>query len=177
MYKKGEIDQSQYINDIKECTIKMRHVLPVLKITIQMNVISSLFVLIILLFFPLLNTYHNHIIYYIVLVSMFLLQVSLLIYLRRKAMDFKEIRKSVFHKWTWLMDNSEWGKARRRSIHKGFTEIERNVINDYYAVISSKFSPYSSKNYYSLSMKFSKIIILLIVYFAFVRLLKIIFGF
>ena len=114
---------------------------------------------------------------YIVLVSMFLLQVSLLRYLRRKAMDFMEIRKSVYHKWTWLMDNSEWGKARRRSIHKGFTEIERNVINDYYAVISSKFSPYSSKNYYSLSMKFSKIIILLIVYFAFVRLLRIIFGF
>ena len=122
MDKNDEIDRMRYINDIKECTVKLRNILSVLKMSILMNVISSFFILVIIIFFPLVDSYRHHIIYYFVLICMLLLQVYLSRYLKIKAIEFKIISKSVFYKWTRLMDNAEWGGSRRRAIYKGLTK-------------------------------------------------------
>lgn len=170
MDKNDEIDRKRYINDIKECTLKLRNTLSVLKMSILMNVISSFFVLVIIIFFPLVDSYRHHIVYYFVLTCMLLLQVYLSKYLKNKAMEFKIISKSVFSKWTRLMDNAEWGESRRKAIHKGLSIDEFKAINEYYEVISSKFSPTNYRSYIYLSRRFSSAIILLIIVLALVRL-------
>lgn len=174
MDNNDEIDRIRYINDIKECTLKLRKILSVLKMSILMNVISSFFILVIIVFFPLVDSYRHNIIYYFVLTCMLFLQVYLSRYLKKKAKEFKTISKSVFSKWTRLMDNAEWGGSRRRAIHKGLTINECKAINDYYEVISSKFSPNNISGYIYLSRRFSSAIILLIIMLALVRLFYII---